>query len=389
MTQTRALIGLLSVLLVPMLAGFTKGAEASEEAREASASSDQQPQTGQRRQFTFSWMFTEGGAMAPRGGTTTGADEFELVTGPTEAWESLREPGLEPQERDRRAILAMAGPWRTSFDFIETAGFVPDYQPARPYRSWATEYVYVIENRPDFISLQHLLVMFTRNQEGETRGPFVTKHWRQDWTYEAARFHEYQGRGRWAETRVGEQEREGAWVQTVWQVDDSPRYASIGRWEHEAGLSQWTGSRTLRPLPRREFSVRDDYDALRAVNRHIITPTGWVHEQTNGKLVLDPQPRIIAREAGLNRYERITGQDFSAGHTYWETTQPFWALVRKAWSEIMDEHASFRFQAETEDGKLMMKLFERAQAIDSQTDFDTEAARAFIDRVLAEHVSVD
>jgi len=386
MIQSRVLIGFASLLLVPLLAGCANGAEAPEE---TGTSLDQQTPTGERRQYTFSWMFTPGDAMAPRGGTTTGADEFTLVTGPTEAWEALREPGLEPRERDRRAILAMAGPWRTSFDFIETAGFVPDYQPARPYRSWGTEYVYIVENRPDFISLQHLLVMFTQNKEGETQGPFVTKHWRQDWAYEAANFHEYQGRGRWTETQVSERERRGAWVQTVWQVDDSPRYASIGRWEHRAGLSQWTGSRTLRPLPRREFSVRDDYDALRAVNRHIITPTGWVHEQTNDKLVLKSEPQIIVREAGLNRYERITGQDFSAGHAYWEKTQPFWALVRNAWDEIMTEHPSFRFQAETDSGKLIMKLFKRAQAIDAQTDFDAEAAQAFINRTLAEHVSVD
>ena len=55
-------------------------------------------------------------------------------------------------ERDRRAILAMAGNFRTSFDFIETVGFEADYKPARPYQSWGTEFVTVVENSEKFIS---------------------------------------------------------------------------------------------------------------------------------------------------------------------------------------------------------------------------------------------
>jgi hypothetical protein len=336
-------------------------------------------------QFTFSWMFTADDAMAPRGGTTTGAD-LTLVKEPGAAWQALREPGLSARERDRRAILAMAGPWRASFDFIETAGFVPDYAPARPYRSWGTEYVHVVEDRPDFVSLQHVIVMFMKGENGTVRGPFVVKHWRQDWTFEGTGFHEFEGHRRWSRTTLEPDEVEGAWVQTVWQVDDSPRYASVGRWDHEADVSIWEGSRTLRPLPRREFSIRDDYDALRAVNRHIITPTGWVHEESNEKLVLDETPHVLAREAGLNRYERITDHDFSAGDAYWERTGPFWSVVREAWADLWAEQNSFLFEANVR-GSLFMKLFARAETVAEADSFDEVAERRFVDETLAVHVT--
>jgi len=89
------------------------------------------------------------------------------------------------------------------------------------------------------------------------------------------------------ETRaVPTAERRGAWSQTVYQVDDSPRYGSVGRWVHSAEASIWEGGEAWRPLPRREHSVRSDYQVLAGRNRHTILPTGWVHEQDNSKLVL-------------------------------------------------------------------------------------------------------
>lgn len=340
-----------------------------------------------RRQFTFSWAFRDGDEMAPRGGTSRGAD-LGLVTEPTAAWEALQEDDLEPQERDRRAILAMAGRWRASFDFIETAGFEAGWAPSRPYRSWGTEYVEVVADEADFVSLQHILVMYMETDDGEVRGPFVQKHWRQDWHYEAASYHEFRGDGRWTRTDLTPEQRAGAWVQTVWQVDDSPRYATVGRWQHDGGMSAWEGAPTLRPLPRREFSVRDDYDVLRAVNRHIVTPTGWVHEEANDKLVLSGErPRVVAREAGLNRYEQITDHDFSAGEAYWETTAPFWAVVRDYWDALWAEERSFRFESSSDGGPLFMKLFVYASELEQGGAFDAGQARAWVARTLADHVT--
>jgi len=72
-------------------------------------------------------------------------------------------------ERDRRAILAMAGPYRVTFDFLEVVRFDPSLKPDAPYQSWGTEYVFVSEDRKDFIALQHILVQRVRMEDGTLR----------------------------------------------------------------------------------------------------------------------------------------------------------------------------------------------------------------------------
>ena len=123
------------------------------------------------------------------------------------------------------------------------------------------------------------------------------------------------------------------------QVDDSPRYAALGRWEHSGGVSTWISDETWRPLPRREFSVRKDYDVLVGTNRHTITPTGWVQEENNLKLALKDR-KYLAREYGVARYQRIKDYDFGAGEKYYTRTEPFWAEVRAAWRELEEGAAA-------------------------------------------------
>src|SRR2546429_1877602 len=98
----------------------------------------------------------------------------------------------------------------------------------------------------------------------------VTKHWRQDWQYEPRQIIEYQGWNRWQRRTLARKQTANEWSQTVYQVDESPRYASLGRWEHSASFSSWISGETWRPLPRREWSVRQDYQVLLGTNRHTI-----------------------------------------------------------------------------------------------------------------------
>src|SRR6185436_20526971 len=109
-------------------------------------------------------------------GTTRGA-AVTLDREPSDAWRRLREPGLAAQERDRRAILAMAGAYRVSFDFLEVVRFDAALKPDAPYQSWATEYVFVAEDRPDFIALQHVLAMRMLLDGGKVSEPMVVRHW--------------------------------------------------------------------------------------------------------------------------------------------------------------------------------------------------------------------
>lgn len=335
------------------------------------------------RRYTFSWPFTEDSTLAPRGGTTHGP-ELTLASEPSDAWQRLVAPDLGRLERDRRAILAMAGAYRTTFDFIETVGFTADYQPARPYQSWATEYVYVIDDQPRFISLQHVLVMTFVQPDGGVSEPMVVKHWRQDWRYEDPEIHVFTGHGRWQRRALPAARTQGRWSQAVFQVDDSPRYQAIGRWRHHANHSTWTSAQTWRPLPRRETSVRDDYHALVGTNRVTITPRGWIHEEDNLKTVLSeagelhPQQPYLAREAGLNRYRHIVDYDFSAGDAYWRRTAPFWREVRRAWDEVFARHDSFRLRAEVDGQRLFEVMFALADELTGDRSIDTETARTRI-----------
>jgi hypothetical protein len=340
------------------------------------------------RQFTFAWRYgVDDGTMAPRGGTSHGP-AVTPDTAPGIAWERLQEPGLSPRERDRRAILALAGTYRTSFDFLEVIGFRPGFKPDRPYQSWGTEYVYVVRDEPGFISLQHLLVMFMQGEDGMVAGPFVTKHWRQDWTYEDTTLLAHRGRLAWERERRSSAAARGTWTQAVFQVDDSPRYEASGRWEHFANVSTWQSTRTWRPLPRREWSVRQDYDALIGTNRVTITPTGWVYEEDNLKTVLDAAGRpavdspVSSKELGFSRYERIVGFDDSAGRRYQQRTELFWAEVRAAWDDVARRHQRFTLRVSPDQGQLFLPLFEYAEKLDEGAAYDAAAARTFARRTV-------
>ncbi len=338
--------------------------------------------------YVFAWPFVNA-PMDPRGGTSRGA-EVTLATGPSEAWQHLQAPGLEGVARDRAAILAMAGDYRASFDFLETVLFVPGAEPARPYRSWGTERIYVVEERDDFVRLQHVLEMFAIDDEGQLQGPFVQKHWRQDWQYEPESVLEFTGEGRFETRPVPPEERRGAWSQTVYQVDDSPRYGSLGRWEHGARASIWQGGETWRPLPRRESSVRDDYQVLAGRNRLTVLPEGWVHEQDNLKLVLaNGETEPLAREIGVDRYQRLRDFDFRAADAYWQATQAFWARVREGWAGRAASTRRFRVAATCDGEPGFVPCFRMADRLEAGEAVSAEEQRAEIDRVLDCLVSAD
>jgi hypothetical protein len=324
-------------------------------------------------QFIFAWPLDEG-KLKPRGASTRGAP-VTLDKAPAEAWKRLSEPGLSPQERDRRAILAMAGPYRVTFDFLEVVRYDPALKPDAPYQSWATEVVFVADDRPEFIALQHILVMRVVGVDE----PMVVRHWRQEWRYQPDARLAYEGMNTWARRPL--KEKTGLWSQTVLQVDDSPRYAASGRWQHDGGVSTWISEETWRPLPRREFSVRKDYDVLVGTNRHTITPHGWIQEENNLKFAIS-QRKNLAREYGVARYDRIRDYDFGAGEKYYKATEPFWAEVRAAWRELEEGRGRFSTRAPVDQGQLFLPFFEYAQKIADGAAFDREAARAFVRRTL-------
>ncbi|MEM8937371.1 MAG: DUF6607 family protein [Pseudomonadota bacterium] len=273
-------------------------------------------------------------------------------------------------ERDREAILAMAGNFRVQFDFIETVAFADDYELKDRKLSGGDEIVRIIEDRGDYISLQHILVV-----GGDEK--FPVKHWRQDWYYEPESVLVYVGGNAWEKRAVGAAEAKGKWSQIVYQVDDSPRYGALASWTHTNGVSQWTAPREWRPLPRRDATTRDDYHTVNAVNRHAITPAGWVHEQDNSKLVLTGEPQTLVREIAINTYDRFDDFDIDIGEDYWARTEGFWSKIREEWLKIEAENESFGLAVQGESEALYMPIFELAGAVnDGEKDVEDALVEA-------------
>lgn len=240
-------------------------------------------------------------------------------------------------ERDRQSILAQAGQYRVRFDMRENVSFHEGYEPMEEKLSGGNEIVRVIQDDGERISLQHILVI----RMGDDGPVHIIKHWRQDWVYQPETVLTYAGPDQWTLTPVAEGERRGAWSQTVWQTDDSPRYGGVGRWTYDHGLPQWTSGPTWRPLARRDAVRNPIYDRYLGTNRHALTPDGWVHIQDNMKMGLaqgdgDGAPLAIVQEDVINTYRASTAYDPKPGDDYWAATRDYWAEVRKAWDEVIE-----------------------------------------------------
>lgn len=372
-STSRSRVALASLLL----ASCSVHSDSAQEQVSDNNSSDDQ-------RYTFSYLFEPESALEPRGGDTPGPD-IHLDPNTHTGWLALKEKGISEFERDRRAILAMQGPYRVSFDFLEVEKYDPNADPTKPYQSWSTEFVYLLEDAGEFISLQHILVARERNEDGSAGTAHVVKHWRQDWSYQDKDLLSFKGHGTWAHDKITDDHARGKWSQAVYQVDDSPRYEGIGKWMHTDDFSTWTSENTWRPLPRREYTVRDDYHVLDAINVHTILPNGWSHAQNNLKVVLSGAGKvdhILAREYGFNRYELIEDFDFSPGDAYWEKTRAYWKEIRDHWSDVLAQER-FTIESKVDNVNLWKRLFDLAK---NGGEMSQAARSSKLDEIIAMHI---
>ncbi|MEM7779990.1 MAG: DUF6607 family protein [Pseudomonadota bacterium] len=275
---------------------------------------------------------------------------------------------------DRETILALAGDFRVTFDMQESTAWMEGYEPLEPKISGGFESVRVVEDTGTRIVLQHLLVVGNQDE------PYIVKHWRQDWEYEPARILTFSGGDTWEWSQVPADERTGSWSQTVWQVDDSPRYAGIGHWDMTNGTKSWVSNPTMRPLARRD-AVRDPiYNHYVGVNRHQLTPNGWIHWQDNTKMmpaedgsgVMQP----VVQEYVLNTYERFDGYNIAAADSYWAATSDYWAAIRTTWDEAADANGGIRIAQQPQFGtEIAAQLLQLADAV-NKGETEVEAATA-------------
>ncbi|WP_143071965.1 DUF6607 family protein [Nitrosospira briensis] len=264
-------------------------------------------------------------------------------------------PGELSYDCDRRAILAMQGGYEVQFSFDETVVLKPGYERKKPKRSTGFETVVLVEDTGKRISMQHILVM---------GGGSVTKHWRQDWVFESPMHWVYVGGHRYEQRKRDAATVPGTWTQLVYEVNDAPRYSGNGKWNHRYGVSTWTSDRSWRPLPRREYTKRSDYQLINTEHRHTITPQGWTHEQDSTKVIraADGKDTLLVREFGFNDYRRIEGYDFEPGLAYWRSTSDFWSLVRARWKDEFATHGSVTLPPSTGDEIFNKAVLELADA---------------------------
>ena len=275
-----------------------------------------------------------------------------------------------PDPRDRPSILAMQGEYLVDFAFDETVLLKPGYARAPAQRSGGDEVVIVVQDSPERVVLQHLLV--------EPKSGHVTKHWRQDWSWEAAQRFEFSADQTFSVRPVPAALSAGAWTQCVYEVSDAPRFCGTGRWIHDDGASTWTSDLSWRPLPRREYTVRGDYNALSVVNRHTITPGGWTHEQFNTKVLRKPDGSVqeVAREFGFNDYQKDTDVDFGPAYRYWEATAGYWARVRAHWDRFLAQAPGVHLKMPLDGMKMIMPLFTQAGEVEAGTPVSDAAIEA-------------
>ncbi len=250
----------------------------------------------------------------------------------------------ETFEKDRKAILSMTGEFSVSFYFHETFPLNSGYQTKeRPYEEEAFETVKVAEDDGTRIILQVERV--------------VVKHWSQVWTYEDREILAFLGHSRWEKQAVSQEGARGTWTQRITEMTDAPRYEAAGRWVHNEESSEWPSDVTNRPLPRREYTKRSDYELLRVTNRHTVTAAGWFHEQDNTKWVKrDGKEFPICREVGLNQYIRVSDGEFAKADTTWSKPAVFWKQVRAAWDESIVANPTITLREESEDSSLYKKM---------------------------------
>ena len=287
---------------------------------------------------------------------------------------SAAAPLVAPSAEDRAAILAMQGEYAVAFHFEETVPLAAGYEAREAKESGAREVVILVEDTPTKIVLQHLLV----GNEGH-----VTKHWRQDWQFEAPSRFEFVADQTWRVRALSTEETAGKWTQCVFEVSDAPRYCGTGAWNHKYGNATWTSDRSWRPLPRREYTTREDYNALNVENRHTITPFGWTHEQDNTKTVREGERtlRTLTREFGFNDYRRTADTDFGPAYRYWQATAPFWASVRTRWQAALDT-GGLVIDTKVDGMPVIVGLFGLASKVEQGDAVEASA----IDRVFERHI---
>lgn len=266
--------------------------------------------------------------------------------------------------KDKPNVDKLCGCFEVDFKYAET--FSPDKNYKyhdREEISGGTELTFPVEVSDKKIVMQHLLVI---------TDSMIIKHWREEWTYENPVIWRYKGDKVWEKETLKPADVKGKWTQTVWEVSDEPRYQGISEWVTTNGKTFWENT-TDAPLPRREYSARNDYNILRRTNRLVLTKDGYVHEQDNQKIVrANGADQLLAEEKGINSYKRLEDSECAAARAYWDKTKAYWNKVRATWDAYVASSNKIALKNEVDGKVLHDHLFALAKEYSSKKVSDSE-----------------
>lgn len=262
----------------------------------------------------------------------------------------LKSLPLLAQELDEKIPLQnLCGCFNVNFKYAET--FSPDdsYQFHEGEKiEGGTELAYPIVNNDRFLSIQHILVV------GDS---MIVKHWREDWSYENPILWAYTDAKKWIKKNLSTSQVKGQWTQSVWEVSDEPRYQGHGKLINLEDETLWISNADA-PLPRREYSVRSDYNILNRTNRIHISDTGYIHEQDNKKIIrIDGTDKLLVEEKGYNTYRKINDDNCAFAKKYWEKNKWFWIKVEEYWTNYLATHNVIELMTKVDGKALHQRLF--------------------------------
>ena len=250
----------------------------------------------------------------------------------------------DKQLQDLHAIKAMQGCYEVKFEYAETFSPVEGYEKVANYEARGLEWVEMVEGEDDKVVLQHLLIV---------NDSTVIKHWRQDWVYQSDHDYTFALNNTWIYNKLKDSHKSGKWTQFVYQVDDSPRYSGTATWTHADGISSWY-NKADSPLPRREYTKRQDYNLMKRGNRVNIVDGAWVHEQDNEKVIRsEAGDELLAMEKGYNTYTKVDDARCSLAQEWWATNKNKWDKVRKAWDDVCQQDREVLSLEYTVDNKVL------------------------------------
>lgn len=263
------------------------------------------------------------------------------------------------------SVDKLCGCFDIEFKYAET--FSPDKNYKYHDREvlGAKELALAVEKSDKKIVIQHLLVIDDTT---------VIKHWREDWTYEQPYVWQYEPDKKWIKKDLKPEQYKNKWTQTVWEVDDAPRYQGISDWVTTDNKTFWLNT-TDAPLPRREYTTRNDYNVLRRGNKLVLSAAGYTHEQDNDKIQkADGSEKLIAQEKGYNIYKKVPETQCATAAAWWKEKGAFWTAVRVEWEKIFATQNTVQLQARVDNKRLSTHLDEMEERFQKKEMTKTEVS---------------